>query len=94
MIRLEEDDTFDIHILDLEKMRRSWSRVRTIVCDLEKFIRHSPTLTTAEHTELVRQYLQYLSPARRTKLVAMINQRIARRWPVKGDVVPVINLNH
>ena len=93
MIKLEEGDTFDIRILDLEKMRRSWSWLRTAVCDLEKFIRLTPTLTTVEHTELVRHYARYLSPAHRTKLVVMINEHIARRWPVKGVGVPVIYLS-
>ena len=92
MIKLGEDDAFDIRFLDLEKMRRSWSWLRTAVCDLEKFIRLTSTLTTVEHNELVRHYARYLSSARRTKLVAMINERIARRWPVKGVGVPVIHL--
>ena len=93
MVKLDAEDAFDIRILDLEKMRRSWSRVRTVVCDLEKFIRHSPTLTTAEHAELVRHYARHSSPTHRKKLVAMINQRIARKWPVKGGGAPVIHLD-
>lgn len=93
MIKLGEDDAIDMRILDLEKMRRSWSWLRTAVCDLEKFIRLTQTLTAAEHTELVHHYAKHLSPAHRTKLVAMINERIARRWPVKGKGAPVIHLN-
>ena len=93
MVKLGEDDAFDIRILDLEQMRRSWSRVRTIVCDLEKFVRYTPTLTPAEHAELVRHYMRYLSPANRRKLVTLINQRIAREWRVKGGAVPIIHLN-
>ena len=93
MVKLGEDDAFDIRILDLEQMRRSWSRVRTTVCDLEKFVRYTPTLTPAEHAELVRHYMRYLSPANRRKLVTLINQRIAREWRVKGGAVPIIHLN-
>jgi hypothetical protein len=93
MIKLGEDDVFEMRILDLEKMRRSWSWLRTAVCDLEKFIRLSYTLTTGEHAELVRHYAQYLSPAHRTKLVVMINERITARWPVKDGGVPVIHLS-
>lgn len=96
MIKLGEGDAFDMRILDLEKMRRSWSWLRTAVCDLEKFIRYTPTLTTAEHTEIVHHYARQLTPAHRAKLVWMINERIARRWPggwpVKGVGVPVIHL--
>jgi len=93
MVKLGEDDALDIRILDLEQMRRDWRRVRTIVCDLEKFIRHSPTLTPAEHAELVRHYMRSLSPAHRTKLVALINRRIAREWRVKDGTAPIIHLN-
>jgi hypothetical protein len=93
MIKLEEDDPFAIRFLDLEKMRRSWSWLRTAVCDLEKFVRLTPTLTTIEHTELVHHYARHLSPAHRTKLVAMINEHIARKWRVKGVGVPLIHLS-
>ncbi len=93
MIKLGEDDTFDMRFLDLEKMRRSWSWLRTAVCDLEKFIRLTPTLTAVEHAELVRHYARYLRPAQQRKLVVMINEHIARRWPLKGVGVPVIHLS-
>jgi hypothetical protein len=93
MIKLEKEDAFDMRILDLEKMRRSWSWSRTAVCDLEKFIRLSHTLTTAENAELVRHYARHLSPTHRTKLTVMINERIAHRWPVKGVGTPVIHLS-
>ncbi len=93
MIRLREDHSFEVCILDLEKMRRSWSWMRTAVCDLEKFIRLTPSLTEAEHDELVRHYACYLSPARRRKLVEMINEQIFRRWPIKDAAVPVIHLS-
>ncbi len=92
MVKLDEEDTFDIRLVDLEKMRRGWSRVRTVVCDLAKFIGLSPTLTRAEHAELMRHYARHLSSARRKKLVAMINQRITRKYITKGIVVPMIHL--
>ena len=91
MINLGDRDMFDIRILDLEKMRRSWSWLRTAVCDLGRFIRLTRMLTTLEHTELVYHYARYLSPSHRTKLVVMINEHIARRWPVK-ERVPIIHL--
>jgi hypothetical protein len=92
MIKLKENATFDMRILDHEKMRKSWSWLRTAVCDLEKFIRFTPALTTAEHTELVRHYSRHLSPAHRTKLAGMINEHIARRWVVKDVEAPIIHL--
>jgi len=92
MIKLEKDGAFDMRILDLEKMRRSWSWLRTAVCDLEKFIRLSYSLTTAEHAELVHHYARRLGPAHRAKLIEMINERIARRLPGKGVRVPVTHL--
>jgi hypothetical protein len=82
-----------MRILDLEKMRRSWSWRRTAVCDLEKFIRLTYTLTTAEHAELVHHYARHLNPSHRAKLIEMINEWIARRWPVKGVGVPVAHLS-
>ena len=93
MIKLEKDDAFDMRILDLEKMRQSWSWLRTAVCDLEKLIRLTPTLTTVEHIELVRHYARYLTPAYERKLALMINERITRRWPAKSVGVPAIRLS-
>jgi len=92
MIKRGENDAIDVRILDLEKMRRSWSWLRTAVCDLEKFIRLTPMLTQVEHTEFVHHYARYLSPAHRRKLVALINEHIARRWRVKEAEAPVVDL--
>jgi len=92
MIKLKENDMLDMRILDQEKMRKSWSWLRTAVCDLEKFIRFTPALTPVEHTELVHHYSRHLSPVRRTKLAMMINEHIARRWVVKGVKPPSIHL--
>jgi hypothetical protein len=92
MINLKSDHTFDIRILDLEKMRRSWSWFRTAVCDLEKFIVLT-FLTPAEQSELVHHYSRQLSPAHRTKLIHMINTRIAERWPGRAPNIPVTHLN-
>jgi hypothetical protein len=89
MIKMEKEDTFDIRILDLEKMRRSWSWPRTAVCDLEKFILLTSALAAAEHAELVHHYTRRLSSAHRASLIEMINERIARRLPGKGVRVPV-----
>ena len=93
MVKLGEDDTFDLRILDLEKMKRSWRPLDTAVRDLEKFIRHSPTLTTGEHAEFVRHYARHWRPAQRRKLVVMINQRMASKCSTKGLVAPVIQLD-
>ena len=92
MINLKGDHALDIRILDLEKMRRSWSWFRTAVCDLEKFIRLT-SLTTAEYAELVHHYSRQLSPAHRTKLINMINRRIAERLPGTDLNIPVTYLN-
>ncbi len=93
LIKVEKEDAFDMRIIDLEKMRRSWSWLRTAVCDLEKFIRLTYPLTTAERAELVRHYARHLRPSHRAKLIQMINERIAQRWPAEGVGVPVIYLS-
>ncbi|OGP64071.1 MAG: hypothetical protein A2170_07085 [Deltaproteobacteria bacterium RBG_13_53_10] len=93
MVKLWEDDTFDLRILDLEKMKLSWRPLDTAVRDLEKFIRHSPTLTPGEHAEFVRHYARHWSPAQRRKLVVMMNQRMASKCSTKGLVAPVIQLD-
>ncbi len=93
MIKLKNEDAFDMRILDLEKMRRSWSWLRTAVCDLGKLILLTPTLTKVEHTELVGHYSSHLSPGHKRKLIMTINEWIARRWPAKSVVIPAIHLN-
>ncbi len=93
MVKVGEDDAVEIRILDLEKMKHSWRPLDTAVGDLEKFIRHSPTLTTGEHAEFVRHYTRHWSPAQRRKLVVMINQRMAGKCSTKGLVAPVIQLD-
>ncbi len=92
MIKLEKEEAFDLRILDLEKMRRSWSWLRTAVCDLEKLILLTPTLTTVEHAELIGHYASYLSPAYRRKLVMTMNEWIARRRTARSGGVPEIRL--
>jgi hypothetical protein len=93
MVKLGENDTFDLRILDLEKMKRSWRLLDTAVRELEKFIRHSPTLTPDEHAEFVRHYARDWSPAQRRNLGVMINQRMADKCSTKGLTAPVIHLS-
>jgi hypothetical protein len=92
LVKLAEDGTFDLRILDLEKTRRNFMPVDCAVRDLEKFVRHTPTLTTDEHAEFLLQYARHYSHARRTKLVKQINQRLHRKCSKKGMAVPVIRL--
>jgi hypothetical protein len=88
MVKLEEDDAFDLRIIDLEQMRRSWRPLDTSARDLEKFIRHTPTLTPDEHAQFVSHYAQYLSPELGRKLAEMINRRIVAKWPTSTLSVP------
>ena len=67
MVKVEEDGTFDLRILDLEKTRRNFIPVDIAVRDLEKFIRHTPTLTTDEHTEFLLHYTRNFNQAQRRK---------------------------
>jgi hypothetical protein len=90
MVKLEEDNTFDLRILDLEKMRRNLRPIDRAVRDLEKFIRHTPTLSTDEHAEFLLHYARHFSPAQRRKLVEKINQRLLSKCSRKGLVVPRI----
>ena len=80
LVRIEKDGTFDLRLLDLERMRRWWMPVDVAVRDLEKLIRHSPTLTPREFAELVCHYALHWSPIRRMRLVAKINRRLAAKW--------------
>jgi hypothetical protein len=91
MVKLGDDNSLDIRILDLEKMKRSWLQIRTAVCDLERFIRHTPTLTNADHAEVVRHYARYMGRAERGRLVAMINQRLVRKCSTRGYAVSTID---
>jgi len=93
MAKLCEEGAFDIRILDLERMKRSWGAVGTAAHDLQKFIRHSPTLSAAEHAELIGHYARSMSPAQRRKLAVMINRRIASKRSARGGAFPVIQLN-
>jgi hypothetical protein len=92
MIKGGERDAVDVRLLDLEKMRRSWSWLRTAVCDLEKFIRLTPMLTPVEHSGFVHHYGRSLSPDSRRKLVVLINEQMARRWRLKEVEAPVVDL--
>ena len=89
MVKLEENGAFDLRIIDLEQMRRIWRRINRSARDLEIFIRHTPTLTSDEHTEFVNHYARHLNPEDTKKLVAIINRRIAAKWPTSKLSVPV-----
>ena len=92
LVKVEEDGTFDLRILDLEKTRRNFMPFDIAVRELEKFIRHAPTLTTDERTEFLLHYMRHFSHAQRRKLVKKINRRLRRKCLRKGMTVPVINL--
>jgi hypothetical protein len=92
LVKLEKDDTFDLRILDLEKMRHNFRPMDTAVKDLEKFIRRTPRLTTDERTEFLLHYARHFSHTRRRQLVEKINQRLLFKCSRKGMVVPVICL--
>lgn len=92
MVKLEEGDAFDLRILDLEKTRRNFMPMDIAVRELEKFIRHAPTLTTDEHAEFLLHYTRHFSHARRRRLVKKINQRLRRKCSKKGMAIPVIHL--
>lgn len=72
LVKLGEDNAFDLRILGLEKMRRSFRPIDTAVRDLEKFIRRTPRLTKDERDELLLHYAQHFSYAQRGKLIEKI----------------------
>jgi hypothetical protein len=92
LVKLEEDGTFDLRILDLEKTRHNFMPIDTAMRDIEKFIRHTSILTNDERAEFLLHYTRYFSDAQRRKLVKKINQRLRRKCSRKGMAVPVINL--
>jgi hypothetical protein len=92
LVKLEKDDTFDLRILDLEKMRRNFRPMDTAVKDLEKFIRRTPRLTKDERAEFLLHYVRHFSLEQRRKLVEKINQRLLFKCSRKGMVVPVVCL--
>jgi len=81
MIKIEKDGAFDLRIIDLEQTRHILRPVNTPARDLEKFIRHTPTLTSEEHAEFIRHYVQHLKPGMRDKFTGIINRRIVEKWP-------------
>jgi hypothetical protein len=89
---VEEDGTFDLRILDLEKTRHNFIPVDIAVRELEKFIRHTPTLTTNEHTEFLLHYMRNFNQAQRSRLVKKINQRLRLKCLSKGMNIPLISL--
>jgi hypothetical protein len=90
LVKLEKDDTFDLRILDLEKMRHSFRPMDTAVKDLEKFIRRTPRLTKDERAEFLLYYVRHFSLEQRRKLVEKINQRLFFKCSRKGMIVPQI----
>lgn len=81
MIKLEKNGAFDLRIIDLEQTRHILRPVNTPARDLEKFIRHTSTLTSEEHAEFVRHYVQHLKPDMRDTFTKIINRRIVEKWP-------------
>ena len=92
MVKLHEDDSFDIRILDLEKMRRSWHRLYVSIRDIERFIRHTPTLNKTEHTEFISHYVRNFSPIQQKLFVKLTNRCIFKRSYSKGHAPPLIHL--
>jgi uncharacterized protein YeaO (DUF488 family) len=88
MVKLEKNNTFDLRIIDLEQMRRFWRPINTPARELEKFIRHTPTLNPDEHAEFVKHYSEHLKPHLRQKFAAIINRRIIAKWPTSKLSVP------
>jgi hypothetical protein len=93
LVKLHEDDSFDIRILDLEKMRRSWYHLYAAIRDIERFVRHTPTLNKIEHAEFVRHYARYFKPMQQRLLVKLTNQFIVKRSYSKGCSLPLIHLS-
>lgn len=90
LVKLEKDDTFDLRILDLEKMRRSFRPMDAAVKDLEKFIRRTPKLTTNEQAEFLLHYTQNFSHGQRRKLLERVNQRLVFKCSRRGMIAPII----
>jgi hypothetical protein len=93
MVKLTEVGSFDARILDLEKMKRSWHHLYASVRDIERFIRHTPTFSKAEHAEFVRHYVKYFDPMQKRLLIRLTNQCIISRTYSKGHAFPLIHLS-
>lgn len=81
LVKLEGTDSFDIRLIDLEQMKRILQPENAMARDLEKFVRHTPTLSREEHSQLVQHYLEHLKPDSRKNLSHLLNQRIEEKWP-------------
>ncbi|HEX2964556.1 MAG TPA: lipopolysaccharide kinase InaA family protein [Syntrophorhabdaceae bacterium] len=81
LVKLGDPDSFDIRLIDLEQMKRILQPENAMARDLEKFVRHTPTLSSEEHAELVQHYLQHLKPDVRKDFAMLLNQRIVDKWP-------------
>jgi len=79
LVKLEADGSFDLRILDLERMKRRWIPPDIAARDLAKFIRHTPALTPLEHAEVLRHYTRHWRPIRRIRLTRKINKRVAAK---------------
>lgn len=76
-------DGIDLRLLDLEKAKWSPSRRLAACRDVEKLIRHLPTLELGELRRLLELYLAQVEPSRRRPLLANIAERLRRyskRW--------------
>ena len=89
LVKLEEDNAFDLRIMGLDKMRHGFRLIDAAVRDLEKFIRRTPRLTKGERDEFLLHYAQNFSYALRRKLIEKINQRSLFKRSRKGMVVPI-----
>ena len=88
LVKLEEDGAFDLRVLDLEKMRRSFRPMDTAVKDLEKFIRRTPRLTKDERVEFLLHYTHNFNHGERRKLLERINERLTFKCSRRDMIVP------
>jgi hypothetical protein len=93
LVKLEKHNTFDLRILDLEKMRRSFRPMDAAVKDLEKFIRRTPRLTKDERAEFLLYYTQNFNYGQRRQLLKRIDERLLFKCSRKGMVAPISGMS-
>ena len=81
LVKLGERDTIDVRLIDLEQTKRILQPDRAMARDLEKFVRHTPTLSPDERSEFVRHYTEHLKPELRKSFSVLLKQRILGKWP-------------
>jgi hypothetical protein len=88
LIKMEENDGFDLRILNPENITHSYRHIDAAVKDLDKFIRCTPGVTMDELGDFLLHYTRYFSHGQRRKLVERINKCLLFKCSRKGMIIP------